>query len=145
MKRKKEWGLVTFFRGIIPYYKLSECSCLFIHSFIYSCIHAFILFVGYVVPGLDIGIQTMCINESACFLIRPEYFLGAIGCPPRIPPDSTGKLNALCLFLILGHRISLPNLPHYLSLSPLTVTVIVTLLSYSFALTVTFTLFFVSV
>lgn len=44
---------------------------------------------GNTIPGLDIGVQSMKINEKSQFLIVPEYAYGKLGCLQRIPPNST--------------------------------------------------------
>ncbi|XP_012264923.2 inactive peptidyl-prolyl cis-trans isomerase FKBP6 [Athalia rosae] len=42
---------------------------------------------GMLIPGLDIGIQTMKKYEQSVFVINSDYAYGAMGCPPRIPPN----------------------------------------------------------
>jgi FKBP-type peptidyl-prolyl cis-trans isomerase len=41
-----------------------------------------------VLPGFDIAVGTMKKNELARFFMEPEYYMGAQGCPPRIPPNA---------------------------------------------------------
>ncbi|XP_015781693.1 inactive peptidyl-prolyl cis-trans isomerase FKBP6 [Tetranychus urticae] len=40
-------------------------------------------------PGLMVGILSMRMAEKAEILIKPEYAFGELGCPPRIPGNST--------------------------------------------------------
>ncbi|KAK9503791.1 hypothetical protein O3M35_010274 [Rhynocoris fuscipes] len=40
---------------------------------------------GYLFPGFEIALQSMKENETAEFLIHPDYAFGKLGCPPRIP------------------------------------------------------------
>ncbi|XP_046613571.1 inactive peptidyl-prolyl cis-trans isomerase FKBP6 [Neodiprion virginianus] len=42
---------------------------------------------GVLLPGLEIGIQTMKKHEISHFIIHPDYAFGPMGCPPRIPPN----------------------------------------------------------
>lgn len=49
----------------------------------------FTLGVGDLLLGLEIGIKTMRTGENARFIIKPEYAYREMGCPPRIPPNST--------------------------------------------------------
>lgn len=42
-----------------------------------------------IIPGLEIGIKTMKVNEKSLLLIQPHLAYGLRGCPPRIPPNST--------------------------------------------------------
>lgn len=54
--------------------------------------------------GLLIGLITMRKNEVAQFLISPKYAYGELGCPPRIPPNSSSffiNLNNKILILVL--------------------------------------------
>ena len=30
-------------------------------------------------------------DEISMFLIHPDFYMGALGCPPRIPPNATGN------------------------------------------------------
>ncbi|CAA0838652.1 Peptidyl-prolyl cis-trans isomerase FKBP62 [Striga hermonthica] len=48
---------------------------------------------GDVIKGWDEGIQTMKKNEKALFTIPPELAYGALGSPPKIPPNSTLKVE----------------------------------------------------
>lgn len=43
---------------------------------------------GAVVPGLEIAVKTMKINEKAQFLVHYDYAYGKMGCLERIPPKS---------------------------------------------------------
>lgn len=43
---------------------------------------------GETLPGLDIGVSTMKVNEKAQFIIHPDYAYGKFGCPDRIPPNA---------------------------------------------------------
>merc|ERR1712042_200228 len=43
---------------------------------------------GHLIPGLEIGIKSMKMNEVSCFLITHPYAFGDMGCPPRVPPQS---------------------------------------------------------
>lgn len=40
-------------------------------------------------PGLEIGVKTMCKGENARFIIQPKLAYREMGCPPRIPPNAT--------------------------------------------------------
>lgn len=40
---------------------------------------------GGLIPGLHLGVLSMCKGEKAEFLIHPDYAYGKMGCPPRIP------------------------------------------------------------
>lgn len=42
-----------------------------------------------VVPGLFYGLLTMREGEKCHLIVRPEYAFGKLGCPPRIPGDSS--------------------------------------------------------
>ncbi|XP_061417956.1 inactive peptidyl-prolyl cis-trans isomerase FKBP6 isoform X1 [Lethenteron reissneri] len=55
---------------------------------------------GAVMPGLEVGLLTMCKGEMARFLVRSDYAYGALGCPPRIPPNSTVLLEVELLGFI---------------------------------------------
>ncbi|CAG0895792.1 unnamed protein product [Cyprideis torosa] len=44
---------------------------------------------GEMIPGLEIGIKSMRLNEKAEFIIAPKYAWGYEGAPPRILPNST--------------------------------------------------------
>jgi FKBP-type peptidyl-prolyl cis-trans isomerase len=54
-------------------------------SFFYS------ICVDSVTEGFEVAIKSMKKKEEARFLIKPEYFLGKAGCPPRIPGGETGE------------------------------------------------------
>lgn len=43
---------------------------------------------GALLPGLEIAIKSMKKREKSEFLIEPQYYLGSMGCPPRIPGDA---------------------------------------------------------
>lgn len=40
-----------------------------------------------VIPGLEVALRSMKKHEISVFLIKPEYAYGAVGVPPRIPPN----------------------------------------------------------
>lgn len=42
-----------------------------------------------IVRGLYLGLMSMRLGEEAEFLVRPDYAFGKLGCPPRIPENST--------------------------------------------------------
>lgn len=44
------------------------------------------LAAGELIPGLHLGVLSMCKGEKAEFLIHPDFAYGKMGCPPRIPP-----------------------------------------------------------
>lgn len=44
---------------------------------------------GMLIPGLEIAIKTMCINEKAQVLVHYDYAYGELGVLKRIPPKST--------------------------------------------------------
>ncbi|KAE8752448.1 hypothetical protein FOCC_FOCC000919 [Frankliniella occidentalis] len=48
----------------------------------------FVLGCSGMIPGLDMGVATMRSREKAEFILQPSVAFGAIGCPPRIPPNS---------------------------------------------------------
>ncbi|CAL1284045.1 unnamed protein product [Larinioides sclopetarius] len=48
----------------------------------------FLLGDGKLLPGLEIGIQTMKKDELSRIMVNPKYAFGAMGCPPRIPPNA---------------------------------------------------------
>ncbi|GIY37562.1 inactive peptidyl-prolyl cis-trans isomerase FKBP6 [Caerostris darwini] len=43
---------------------------------------------GNLIPGLEMGIQTMKKGEYSRILVSPRYAFGEMGCPPRIPPNT---------------------------------------------------------
>ncbi|XP_030763019.1 inactive peptidyl-prolyl cis-trans isomerase shutdown [Sitophilus oryzae] len=51
--------------------------------------HIFTLGQGEVIPGLDIAVASMKINEKSQFLVKPAYAYGEFGCMDRIPPNSS--------------------------------------------------------
>lgn len=44
---------------------------------------------GGVVQGIDEGVASMRQGEFSEFLVKSEYGYGKMGCPPRIPPETT--------------------------------------------------------
>uniref|UniRef100_T1IHK7 peptidylprolyl isomerase n=1 Tax=Strigamia maritima TaxID=126957 RepID=T1IHK7_STRMM len=44
---------------------------------------------GKVLLGLNIAVRSMKIKEQSEFLVSPDYAYGPIGCPDRIPPNSS--------------------------------------------------------
>ncbi|XP_075928725.1 inactive peptidyl-prolyl cis-trans isomerase FKBP6 isoform X2 [Petromyzon marinus] len=68
---------------------------------------------GAVMPGLEVGLLTMCKGELARFLVRSDYAYGALGCPPRIPPNST-----LLLEVELLGFIDCINVDDYYTMTP---------------------------
>lgn len=44
---------------------------------------------GILLPGMELGICTMKRGEISHFLIHPDYYMGELGCPPRIPGGAT--------------------------------------------------------
>ncbi|XP_066148446.1 inactive peptidyl-prolyl cis-trans isomerase FKBP6 [Euwallacea fornicatus] len=56
--------------------------------------HQFVVATGEVLPGLDIAVQSMQLNEMSQFLIKPHLAYGTQGCLDRIPP------NAVILFQV---------------------------------------------
>jgi len=44
---------------------------------------------GQLLPGLEIALKTMKNQEKAIFLIGPNYAYGPMGCPPRIPGNTS--------------------------------------------------------
>ena len=46
---------------------------------------------GECIVGWDIAVSTMRKGELSRFLISPNYAYGELGCPPRIPPNSTSE------------------------------------------------------
>ncbi|KAK9879577.1 hypothetical protein WA026_006642 [Henosepilachna vigintioctopunctata] len=51
--------------------------------------HEFILNNAEVIPGLDIGVQSMKITEKAQFLLTPQYAYGVLGCLGRVPKNTS--------------------------------------------------------
>lgn len=49
-------------------------------------------FPGCHIAGLELALSSMKKNEKSRFMIKPKYAYGAMGCPPRIPADSTGSV-----------------------------------------------------
>ena len=47
------------------------------------------LFSGKVLPSFEIAAASMKKGEFSCFLTTYKYNFGELGCPPRIPPEST--------------------------------------------------------
>ena len=54
----------------------------------YACV---LCTVGEVILGWDVAVATMKKSELARILVAPKYAFGSMGCPPRIPPNSTSK------------------------------------------------------
>nr|XP_023027876.1 inactive peptidyl-prolyl cis-trans isomerase shutdown [Leptinotarsa decemlineata]XP_023027884.1 inactive peptidyl-prolyl cis-trans isomerase shutdown [Leptinotarsa decemlineata] len=50
--------------------------------------HQFTVNSGEVIPGLDIAVQSMKLNEKSQFLIQPQYAYGKLGCLNRVPANS---------------------------------------------------------
>lgn len=55
----------------------------------------FLFSLGEQILGWEIGMGSMKKGETARFLISPAYAYGRMGCPPRIPADSSGWLIGL--------------------------------------------------
>lgn len=53
----------------------------------------FKLGAGEVVYGLDIAVATMKKMEKAQFIFDPKYYIGEVGCEPRIPRQTPGIYN----------------------------------------------------
>ncbi|XP_050308406.1 inactive peptidyl-prolyl cis-trans isomerase FKBP6 [Anthonomus grandis grandis] len=51
--------------------------------------HVFTMGNGEVLPGLELAVQSMLLNEKSQFLIKPELAYGKFGCLGRIPPNAT--------------------------------------------------------
>ncbi|KAL1518253.1 hypothetical protein ABEB36_001901 [Hypothenemus hampei] len=51
--------------------------------------HTFIVGKGEVVPGLDIAVKSMNLNEKSQFLVESHLAYGSLGCLERIPPNAT--------------------------------------------------------
>ena len=51
--------------------------------------HEFHLLRDKWIKGLDIGISTMAVGETARFIIRPQYAYGADGYPPKVMPHDS--------------------------------------------------------
>jgi len=43
------------------------------------------------VLGLEIGVATMKKHEKSQFIFQPAYFMGELGCEPRVPRNTEGK------------------------------------------------------
>lgn len=50
--------------------------------------HQFVVNDGGVIIGLDIGVQSMQLEEKAQFIISPDYAYGALGCLNRVPAQA---------------------------------------------------------
>ena len=50
---------------------------------------------GESLPGMNLGVSTMRKGEKARFLIDPKYYFKELGCPPRVPPNATGKVSSV--------------------------------------------------
>lgn len=61
---------------------------------------------GEWIPGLDLGVSTMKMNETAVFIIHPDYAYGAMGCQPRIPPNSEVLFNITLIDLLDDSKVS---------------------------------------
>ena len=57
---------------------------------------ALYIHTGECIAGWDVAVSTMRKGELSRYLISPVYAYGELGCPPRIPPNSTSK--QLCLY-----------------------------------------------
>ncbi|XP_039299830.1 inactive peptidyl-prolyl cis-trans isomerase FKBP6-like [Nilaparvata lugens] len=44
---------------------------------------------GEVLIGVELALKTMKKGEVSQFIVEPEYAFGKLGCPPRVPPEST--------------------------------------------------------
>ena len=70
---------------------------------------------GGSVPGMHVAVATMKKGEKSRFIFRPEYYYGKLGCPPRIPPNCTGRWTLLevCVFVTgvgrAAHHTILPT------------------------------------
>lgn len=63
---------------------------------------------GDVIGGWDVGVATMKKSELARFLVDPLYAFGQMGCPPRIPPNTTSKWSSVFkLFFFLKKNLSM--------------------------------------
>jgi FK506-binding protein 6 len=49
------------------------------------------LFHSGFLQGFDVGIATMRKGEISKFIFSPKYGYREMGCPPRIPPNTSGK------------------------------------------------------
>lgn len=74
--------------------------------------HEFILQNGEVLPGLDMAVASMKLNEKSQFLVAPELAYGKLGCLGRIGPDAT------ILFEIELHQIVDSGAAHSFSSLP---------------------------
>ena len=77
--------------------------CMYIHTHIlvyllhvYTCIT-----VGECIAGWDVAVSTMRKGELSRFLVSPAYAYGELGCPPRIPPNSTSKHGYIYLHVFV--------------------------------------------
>lgn len=50
--------------------------------------HQFSINNGEVLPGLDIAVQSMRLNEKSQFLLKPQVAYGILGCLNRVPANS---------------------------------------------------------
>ncbi|GBO43577.1 Inactive peptidyl-prolyl cis-trans isomerase FKBP6, partial [Araneus ventricosus] len=65
----------------------------------------FLLGDGKLLPGLEIGIQTMKNGELSRIMVSPKYALGEMGCPPRIPPNAEILYEVQVLKFIPGKDV----------------------------------------
>ena len=50
----------------------------------------YIFHLGFL-AGFDVAVGTMRKGEISKYLFSPDYAYREMGCPPRIPPSTTGK------------------------------------------------------
>ncbi|XP_045617503.2 inactive peptidyl-prolyl cis-trans isomerase FKBP6 [Procambarus clarkii] len=55
---------------------------------------------GQLLAGLNIAIKSMRKNETARFLVKPEYAYGKIGCQPRIPGNETILYEVYVIYFV---------------------------------------------
>ena len=71
--------------------------CVYIRKYVVYALHVYLLctyvhvIAGECIAGWDVAVSTMRKGELSRFLISPAYAYGELGCPPRIPPNSTSE------------------------------------------------------
>ena len=86
---------------VCMYMCVCACACMCVCLHVCMCVHTITLLMFYMctyriiagecIAGWDVAVSTMRKGELSRFLISPVYAYGELGCPPRIPPNSTSK------------------------------------------------------
>ena len=54
------------------------------------------------IPGLDLGVQSMREGETASFTFSWNYAFGTIGCPPLVPPSCNVRYDVTVVSVTAG-------------------------------------------